>query len=887
MANRISRLFRALFHNKRAESEMRRELQFHLEMETRKNVAAGMTPEEGHAAAKRSFGAIEQIKEICRDIRGARFLDELRRDLAYGFRMLRKNPAFTASVILCLTLGIGATTAIFSVVNAILLRPLPFHEPDRLVMVSNESAGSGARRRITTSTGPDFTAWRGQSDAFEQVEAYFGPYPANLAGGAESLRVRTAEVTAGFFAMLGTGPLLGRAFNESENPRGPTPIGDSAEDVRRTVAIIGYSLWQSYFDKDPQVIGKTVKVDSAAVTVVGIMPAEFGFPEGAQLWLPVTISEARDNTYLTPMARLKPGISREAAQAEMDSVTSRLSAERLDRDPDAHIRLAGLQEFLAGDVKQALLIFLSAVFLLLLIACANVANLLLARTTARQKEIALRLALGASRSRIVRQLLTESSLFAFLGGSLGLLLAWFSLNTLIDYLPSAIPRLNSAHLDGAVLGLTLLTSLTTGILFGIAPALQVSRAAAGNLKDGSRSSSGSGQVRMRGVLVVFETALALILLIGSGLLANSFLRLRQIHLGFATDNVLTMNVVLPGVTYRTKEQVRDYCTRALTQIHRIAGVQAAATSSAIPLGEGMQIFGDLTVEGASEEKSNLAASKLAVSEEYFRAMEIPLLKGRSFTDRDTEQSPGVVIVSESLALSAWPGEEPLGKRIAVGFRGEVPREVVGVVGDVKQNELEAQSPNSIYQPYLQVSRIWQLSAVGFAIRSPQDSRLLASDLRRALKEVDNEIPAYNLKPMKQVVSEKTADPRFYTTLLGCFSALALILAAAGIYGVMAYSVSERSHEIGIRMTLGARPGGVARMVVTQGFSLSLLGLALGLIGAFALTRFLKGFLYGIEPTDPMTFLLVSLVLAGVSLFASYLPARRATRVDPMLALRQE
>ncbi len=817
-----------------------------------------------------------------------RLEDEMFQDLRYGARMLLNRPGFSAVVILVLALGIGATSAIFSVVNAVLLRPLPYPEPDRLMMVFPASERDGRGGRISTVTGPDFVEWSNQCSLCAQMSAYTGAGPGNLTGGAEPDRVRIAQVTGSLFSTLGAQPILGRTFSPEETGR--DLFGGGGKGA--TVVILSYGLWQRRFGADPAVIGKTVKVEGDVCTVIGVMPDGFRFPDEADAWTPVAISATRNNAYLRVVARLRPGVTQAQAQAELTTIARRLEQDSQQSNRVMGVNLVPLQESVVGDVRSSLLTFLGAVSFVLLIACANVANLLLARAATRHKEMAVRAALGAGRLRIIRQLLTESLLLSLAGGCMGLLLAFGILKVMVSQAPQEIPRLNAIGMDPWALGFTLLLSILTGVIFGLAPALHASRLDLNStLKEGgTRAAGGAPRHRLRSLLVIAEISMALVLLIGAGLLLKSFTRLRETKPGFNPDHVLTATVTLPEADYATASQVKAYYQEALVRLSARPEAQAVGLVNSLPLGNtGVGIQGSLSVEGESTDRPGVMASKLAVSGDYFRALGIPLLKGRTFDERDTANSPGALIISESLARRLWPNEDALGKRINIGFHGETWSEVVGVVGDVKQRELGAPAAPALYQPFQQVphTRRWMIGEMSFVIRAAVEPQSLIAGLRSELQAVDREIPLHNVALMQEVVAKNIADPRFYTLLLGAFSALALILAAAGIYSVISYSVTQRTHEIGVRMALGAQAGAILRLVVRQGMALTLAGLAIGLAGAFALTRVLSDFIYQVSVTDPATFALHSVLLAAVALLACYIPARRATKVDPLIALRTE
>jgi putative ABC transport system permease protein len=885
------------------EAEIVEELSQHLDDRYAELQACGATNETAHRAALAELSESEILRQELRRVERAvsqepvvlgagrsNIMEGLLQDLRYGQRMLRNRPGFSAMVVLVLALGIGATTAIFSIVNAVLLRPLPYQEPDRLMMVFAAVERDGRSEKTGTVLGPDFIEWREQCRTCAQMAAYIGTWPGNLTGGTEPERVRVARVTEGLFATLGVKPVLGRTFLPEE--AGRSLFGNDSPPVGSTAVILSYSIWQRRFGGDPSVIDRAVRIEGDSCTVVGVMPDGFNFPNEAEVWLPAALSAKRDNAFLRVIARLQAGATEAQAQAELATIASHLEQSFPQTNRGLGVNLVPLQTYIVGDVRAALLIFLGAVSFVLLIACANVANLLLARAAGRQKEMAIRTALGASRWRIVRQLLTESVLLALLGGGLGLLLASWGLNLLIAVAPQEIPRLNAITVDRWVLGFTLLTSILTGIIFGLAPALQSSKPDLNTaLKDGGRrTSGGTFRPRLRSLLVIAEVSLALVLLIGAGLLLKSFTRLRETSLGFNPDHVLTASVTLPEVIYPTITQAKAYYRQALARLATRPEAQAVGIVSALPLGKnGARIQGDLIVEGETAERDGVSASKLAIGADYFHAMGIPLLKGRLFNDRDTETAAGVLIISESLARSLWPDEDAIGKRLNIGFRGETWREVIGVVDDVRQDEVGAPLAQAIYQPYLQVadSRRWMLGDMTFVVRTAAAPQSFADSLRSELQAVDKELPLYDTAVMQQVIAQKVADPRFYTLLLGGFSTLALILAAAGIYGLISYSVSQRTHEIGIRMALGAQTVDVVKLVVAQGMKLVLTGLVIGLAGALALTRVLEGFLYQVSVTDPATFALLALLLAVVALSACYLPARRATKVDPAVALRYE
>ena len=814
----------------------------------------------------------------------------LTKDVRYAVRSLLKRPAFTATVLFVLALGIGANTAIFSVVNAVLLQPLPYPEADRLVRVYSSLHSENTRETGGTVLAPDFVVWREQCQTCEHLGAYTLPWPSNLSGGAEPDRVRVARVSYDLFPTLGIPPLVGRTFTPDEAAR-PVFTNESATAPQNNAVVLGYNLWRKRFGADTSVLGKTVKIEGDNCTIVGVMPEGFGFPDKAEAWLPVSLGTERNNRFLQVVARVRPGATQTQAKAELSTIAARLGQEFPKTNQELGVDVVPLQQSIVGDVRPVLFIFFGAVSFVLLIACANVASLLLARAATRQREMAIHAALGAGRWRIMRKLLSESLLLSLLGGALGLLLAVWILNLLVATAPQQIPRLNAIEIDRWTLGFTCLLSVVTGVIFGLAPALRSAKADLNNtLRESSGQMGVGSRQRLRGLLVVSEVALSLVLLIGAGLLVKSFTRLRATPLGFNSSHVLTATVTLPEASYPGMVSVKSYYQQALGRIVARPEVEAASIVNALPLtSNGVRIRGDLTIEGETAERPGLSSNKVGIGPDYFKVLGIPILKGRAFNDHDTADSPGVVIISESLARSAWPNQDPIGKRLNIGFGGETWREVVGVVSDVKQQEIVEPSSVSLYQPFLQVSekRRWFLGDMTFVVRTAAEPQNFAATLRSELSNIDQDLPLYDVKVLNQVVSEQFADPSFYTLLLSSFSALALILSAAGIYGLVSYATTQRTHEIGIRMALGARTGDVLRLIIRQGITLAVTGIAIGVAGAFALTRVLETFLYQVTPTDPVTFVTISLLLLLIAFLACYIPARRATKVDPLEALRYE
>jgi len=815
-------------------------------------------------------------------------MQTLWQDLRYGARMLLKNPGFTLIAVITLSLGIGANTAVFSVVNAVLLRPLPYPEADRVMTISAEgdSPLPGILRQ-SSLTSADYVDWQSRQQSFSAMFAYTGA-PAHLTGGSQPVFVLGVTATADIFDTLRVQPAIGRAFTQEESQPG-----------RAQVVIISHAIWESHFGADPNVVGRELRLNDQSRTVIGVLPADFKFIQPADIILPCELNpNQRDNAWLRVIARLKDGVTREQARAE-----TRLIAEQLQRAhpiPGFEERMgarlgadiAPLQELTGEHSRRALLILFAATACVLLIACANLANLLLGRAAARQREVAVRAALGAGRWRLMRQMLTESLLLALMGCAGGTLLAWWGIDALVSLAPPTLPRLKTIGVDGWVLGFTLLTALVTGVLFGLLPALQSSAPDLTQaLKEGGAvKASGWRRINLRSLLIVGEVALALVLLTGAGLLINSLVRLLRVNPGFAPENVLTVNLGL-GSRYRTGERITNFYQQSLQRLGALPGVESVAAINLMPFGE-MLLRGDFLIEGQPEPAAGAenVATKPAISADYFRTIGVPLVKGRAFNDRDTSEAPGVVVISESAAHHYFAGREPLGQRISFDRdrnRQPIWLEIVGVVGDVKQQKLNAQSLPTVYAPYTQITRPMMLGFVYFVVRSSVEPNSLLTAVQREIRAIDPELPIYKAGTMEKLITSSLQEQRFNALLLGFFAALALVMAAVGLYGVMAYSVAQRTHELGIRMALGAQAGDVLRLVISQGMKLTLLGVAVGLVAALALTRLMAGLLFGVTPTDPATFALIGLLLMGVALLACYIPARRATKVDPMIALRCE
>jgi putative ABC transport system permease protein len=864
------------------ERELDEEMRHHLELKAQEHEAEGLAPGEARRAALREFGNPLLLREEGRQVWGWAWLETLLQDLRYGLRQLRRNPGFTAAAVATLALGIGANTLIFSVVNAAILHPLPFRDSSGILTLWTSDPAHGYSGPGTICD-PDYHEWKTQNNSLAQVAGFRGE-TANLTGVGEPVRLQGAEVSASLFPLLGVNAIKGGVFSTANE-----------QPDRNRVVLLSDALWRSRFASNPKVIGKPVKLDGEYFTVVGVMPAGFDFPDQTKYWTPLKLAGDCHNSSLQLLARRRPGISLSRARNDAAVITARLT-QRRHPDDDRKMTLVPLEDEAAPDIRTSLLVLLGAVGLVLLIACANVANLKLSRTASRQRETAVRAALGANRARIVRQMLTESAMLAILGGGLGLILAEAGHHVLAAsafLLPASFVtpgvelRIVAAGIDPWVLGFTFAVALVTGILFGLVPALQASRPDLNDtLKEGGRGlPAGAGRGRFRDALAAAEIALALILLAGSGLLIRSFLKLASVDPGFRPQGVLTMNVNLPNFGYNTPEEMIAFERQAVARLEGLPGVRAAGVIFGLPLGD-MRIVGDYTVEDRPTFEP-AAAVKEVVGGGYFRAMGIPLQQGRFFNEHDSESAQRVVIVNETFARLFGPHRGALGKRLKPGFAPDAWCSVVGVVGDAKQSALNEAFAPAIYLPYAQAPIDVFMRNITFVVAARGDPLRIAPAARAAVQAVDPNLPVFDVASMEELVSRSVSGPRFNSLMLGGFAALALLLAAVGIYGVVAYSVAQRTHEIGVRMALGARGRDVVHEILAKGLALAAAGLALGLLGALALTRLLAGMLYGVGAEDPLTFAAVSAILAATAVIATYVPARRATRVDPIIALRCE
>jgi putative ABC transport system permease protein len=879
------RRLRGLIRAEKIHREIDEEAQFHVDMTTDENIRRGMSPEEARLDAERRFGNLTRVKERGYDVRGGRWLETLWLDLRYGARVLIKNPGFTLVAALTLALGIGATTAIFSVVDGVLLRPLPYKDPQKLLMIW----ATRAQDLEFPIMSADFADLRKQNQVFEQVTA-FRPQSVNLTGIGEPERLGGIQASTNLFTLLGIEAKLGRTFLPEEEQPG-----------NHRVVILNYGLWQRRFGADEQIIGKTISLNDEPHTIVGVMPPGFQFPrKGAmpipwqfpgevEIYIPLALTpdqiNIRGRNSLAVISRLKSQFSLEQAQAEMTGFAQKLQQQYPNTNRDRGIRLVTLHQQTVGGVKLALTVLLGAVGFVLLIACTNVANLLLVRAAARQKEIALRAALGASRWRVVRQLLTENALLALLSGSLALGAAIWGVKLLQIIIPEDQPRTDEIGIDGRVFGFTLLISLFTSLLFGLVPALQASKLSLSEaLKEGGRGSGRRNRNHFRNLLVVSEIAMALVLLICAGLMLRSFVRLMSIDPGLNPQNVLTLDIQLSGRRYAPPQRTAFF-QQLLEKVNALPGVEAAGIVWPLPLagtddGVGFT-FEDQPPPSPGERR---VAGPRVVSPDYFKTLKIQLQRGRVFSETDGPDTPPVIIINETLARRYWPNEDPIGKRMAIDVRNGQPfwREIIGVVGNVRHLGLDKGPRLEIYFPFPQ----FRVSFQTLVVRTDDPLSLVAA-IRNQVQTIDKDQPISNIRTMEELLGRSVSQQRFSLLLMGIFAGVALALAAVGIYGVMSYLVAQRTHEIGVRMALGAQVNDVLKLVVKQGMTLTLTGVLAGLITAIGLTRLISNLLFGVSSTDLLTYISIAALLILVALAACWIPARRATKVDPLVALRCE
>jgi putative ABC transport system permease protein len=876
---------RALRQRETVINDIDREMRLHLEMQVDANIKAGMSPAEAREKAMRSFGNLNRAVDAAYDVKGGGIFETLAQDIRYGVRMLAKHKAFTSVAVITLALGIGANTAIFSVVNELLLRPLPYRDADRIVTVWEVSPGG---RHQNSTSRANFRAWRQQTTSFNYMSV-FSDQRLNLTGTGDPEELSVQFTSPDFFKILGVDPILGRTFLPEDDKGGQSPV-----------AVLSYGLWQRRFGGQANLVGQPITLNDTKFTVIGVMPPSFQFHfkqhsgtgRPAELWtilpMPVGPGANERGRFLGTVARLKDGVSVDQAGAELRTIHARLSDTEPQFNKNFSAEVLPLREQFFGNVRRPLWLMLGAVGFVLLIACANVANLLLSLATSREKEIALRAALGARRTRIIRQLLTESLLLALLGSVLGLGFAWLGIKALVAISPRDLVSLQTVGLNLTALAWTLGVSILTGIIFGLAPALHISRLNLNDsLKDGgkSESSQASGSRRLRNALVVSEIALAVVLLASAGLLIRSFLRLQHVDRGFNTDNILTMVVRLPD-RYREDPQVINFFSQTLERVRQLPTVRSAGMVNFLPLYGGMGSSTGFKILGQPEPPPGQGPScdVRVVDGGYFGTMGIPLLRGRNFSDAEQREPKRVILINEALARQYFPNQDPLGQRLdVVMFDDPTPTEIIGIVGNVRYDTLIDEAPPAVYFSHSDLT----YSFMTLVVRTDGDPTAIAPAIQREIRALDPNQPVSDVRTMNQVMSEWVARSRFNTLLLGLFAGLATLLAAVGIFGVMNYSVALRTRELGLRLAVGAQPRQVLLLVLRQGLLLTAVGVLLGLAAAIALTRLLSGLLFGVAAVDVTTFSSISLFLVIVSLLACYLPARRAMRIDPLSALRYE
>ena len=862
---------RSLLRRNQVDEELHEEIAYYLDRLTEQHIAAGMSEQQARQAAKRTFGGAAQRIEECRDVRGVSLLEDFARDTRYGARTLLRAPAFSMAVILTLSLGIGATVAVFTVVNHVLLRPLPYPDPERLFQVSHAQLGPFMPQPSLSDN--DYLTYRAHDNGFQSLTAY-STYPASLLTLTAPARLIVGRVTTDFFKTLGVDAALGRTFLAAD------------ESHSDDLIVLGHDIWRTRLGGDASIVGKSVTMDGRQRNVLGVMPAGFAFPKAAQAWTLYTVRLTAGNSWNTPvLGRLEDEITPHAAEAQFQAIATRF---KLKADASWTSGLIPLKDVIVGDVRRPLEVFCGAVIVVLLIACANVANLLLARGSVRQRELAVRAAIGAGRGRLIRQLLAENLLLAFLGGTGGVLLAVWSVPSLLALAPAGqIPRIETIRVDATVTCFALSISLLTGLLFGLAPAFRLGRAQAAESLAPSMRRPGSQPERLRSGLVVAEVALSLVLLTAGGLLAQSFMRISRVETGFRAEKALSLTIDLPTSSYSSADQMHQFQEDLLGRIKSIPGVTAAGAVNWRPLGT-MLIRGDF-VSDSVKLPGDVEVDKPAISPGYFNAMGIRVREGRDFTAGDKGRRQPVAIVSDSVARMLDPNGRAVGQRISVSSRPG-PDDwmvIVGIVDDVRQEGPSQPAHAAIYRPYLQVAQPFFLDHMSFIVRTIGDPLAVAPQIRAVVHGRDRAMPADTMTTMDKVLENSTAAWRFNARLLGSFALVALILSVVGIYGVLTYSVAQRTHEIGIRMALGAKRGAVGWLVLRRTLMLCGLGIVIGMVGALAATRVLRNLLFEITPTDVPTFVGVAATILMAGIAASYIPARRATRVDPLLALRHE
>ena len=886
----VAARIRSILHPRAAEARMDEEFRFHLEMETAKYIREGLAPDAARRAAMLAFGGVERHKEEMRDERGRRWADDFWMDVRFGVRQLRRSPGFTTVILVTLALGIGATTAIFSVVNGVILEPLPFGHPAQLVHIESTDPDG----RPTGLSPLDFIDYRDQSHSFAGMVPVDGGHNASITRpGLPAVRIGLTRVGAQFFTLLEVQPEVGRFFTTGEDVQGAPKV-----------AVLSDVAWRRYFAADRSVVGRTISLDGEPYTVVGIAGPTVAFPAKTDVWIPKVwqpweiAPDNRAGHVIMALGRIKDGISFEQAQRELETIADRLAAQYPKSNEKTGAVVQPLQEHVVGDVRPALFAMLGAVGFVLLIVCANVANLLLVRATSRESEIAVRTALGAARSRLVRQLATENVLLAVGGTVLGVLVAWWAVRAVVVFGPPTLPRLSEITMDARVLFFAASLALVAGLSFGLAPALRVMRTdISRTLHRGVRGSSRGGTGGTRAALVVTEMALAVVLLVGAGLLVHSFARLIHVDPGFHAERLVAFNATLPNTKYLHDRDTRAFVDKVVKQLQQLPGTERVAIGSTRPLdpAPGFGVTTAFTISGrpAVPNYQRPETAVYPVSPDYFRTLGIRLIRGRTFTeDEDRPDARPVVIVNEELVRRYFPNEDPIGKYIVLGIEhttGSGPGDtlraqgtIIGVVGDVKQYSLADTPAPATYVPYGTLP--FGLSVV---VRTTSEPETVESAILARMRQLDPDVPVFGLGTVESRLSSSVSQPRFYMILLAAFAALALVLAAVGIYGVLSYAVSQRTRELGIRMALGASAAQVTRQVLRQGLGLAVIGIIVGLAGALALTRVIASLLFGVQPLDPLTFVGVSVTLVIAALAACYLPARRAGRADPLTAMRVE
>ena len=880
------------FRRRAKEQELDEEILAHLAIEVKRRIEAGEIPEDAERAARRQFGNVALVKEVTRGVWGFAWLAALAQDARYGMRAMRKTPGFAAVVILTLALGLGASMAVFSVVRGILLNPLPYPQADRIAVLWRLAAPSAAIGGEEFPWGrADFSLFLKQAKAFESLGA-FQAETFNLTGSGDPAFLEGMRATAGFFPALGVAPALGRFYTAEEDRPG-----------HEHVVVLSDRVWRERFGSDPAILRRTLELNGFSYIVTGVMPPGFSFPHAeempsilefpreAQLWVPLPIAETdRGPSELAVVGRVRPGLSIQQAQAELDVFAHTLELRYPAAKEWSKSRAVTLEKQIVGDTRRPLLLLLGAVGLVLLIACSNVAGLLLTRSLGRRREFKLRIALGAGYGRLIRQMLTESMLFAVAGGILGIALAKAGIQFVKDFGPSNLPRLREVSLDGGAFVVCIGITLLTGFLFGLAPAMGTLREnLADSLKSGLRIAGNQLSPGLRNSLLIGQVALALVLAIAAGLLARTFYGLLGADGGFKVERVLTFEISLPPAKYPNPERMAQLYRRALHTLQGMPGVESAGMVHAVPMG-GAPDATVIRIPGRAYQPSQQPyVNYMFASPDYFATVHTPLLRGRDFLDTDTLDSAPVTIVNRAMADALWPGEDAVGKQVGVATIRYPVRTIIGVVANVKQGSLREKTAPQMYVPYSQNEiKVWPpMQTMQVALRTTADPGRTAASVREAMRSVDPDLPLAKVATLTALVDQSLTQPRFAMLLLAAFAVLALVLASIGMYGVISHTVTQRTQEIGVRMALGARRAQVFGMVLSQGARLALAGIALGLMGAWAVARTMSSFLYGVRPADPLTFGAVSTLLAAVALFACYLPARRATRVDAVVALRQD